>query len=109
MQSESPRERWEWLVLAEPAADSHHRPLLPAPAPFLEWQANALTVNVDVNDLASMYNMAVDSVPPISFNRTLDWQYGDVREVIYSVSWLGAGVGAAGCGHALLASSSLKL
>ena len=31
--------------------------------------------------MASMFHVSIDTISPIAFNRTLDWTYGDVREV----------------------------
>jgi len=36
---------------------------------------------VDLHDIASTFHVSVDTIPPVAYNRTLDWTYGDVREV----------------------------
>ena len=65
------------------AALTRRRPRGPA------LQANMLALTVDVNDIASMYHTSVDTIPDIALSSTLDWQYGDVREVL-AVSQLAA-------------------
>ena len=44
-------------------------------------QSNSLALTVDVNDIASMYHVSADTVPPKPLNSTLDWAYGQIREV----------------------------
>ncbi len=44
-------------------------------------QSNWVGTAVDVQDIASTFHTSVDTLPPIDYNRTLDWGYGNVREV----------------------------